>query len=182
MAIELVTYTDLKALLGLEDAAITDYPALNLLRESVTAAIENYLGRELESAERDVTIYASNVPTQIVHLKAVPVASVSALTVTIGSNAEEYGADDYEITNYGVKLYGKISNAKIEVTYTGGISTVPGAINRAALLQTAYEFQSKEQIGAESVSTEGGFVSRPALGLLREVKRMLNSERHPLRW
>jgi hypothetical protein len=182
MAIELVTYADLKALLGLGDAAITDYPALNLLRESVTAAIENYLGRALESAERTVTIYTSNVATQMIHLKAVPVTSVSALTVTIGANAEEYGTNDYEITNYGVKLYGKVSNAKIEITYTGGVSEAPDAINRAALLQTAYEYQSKEQIGAESVSTEGGFVSRPALGLLKEVKRMLNSERHPLRW
>lgn len=182
MTIELVTYADLKALLSLTDAAITDYPALNLLRESVTAAIESYLGRELESKSRSATIYASNVATQMIHLKAVPVASVSALTVTIGTDSEDYTANDYEITVYGVKLYGKVSNAKIEITYTGGISTVPDAINRAALMQTTYEFQSKENIGAESVSTEGGFVSRPALGLLKEVRRMLSSERHPLRW
>jgi len=182
MSIELVSYADLKALLNLSESLITDYPALNLLRESVTAAIEGYLGRELESKSRSVIIYAPNVATQMIHLKAVPVASVSALTVTIGGNAEEYNANDYEIKNYGVRLYGKVSNAKIAITYTGGISTVPDAINRAALMQTAYEFQSKEHIGAESVSTEGGFVSRPALGLLNEVKRMLNSERHPLRW
>lgn len=182
MTIELVSYDDLKALLGLEESLITDYPALNLLRDSVTFAIESFLGRELESAERSVTIYTSSVPTQMIHLKAVPVTSVSSLTVTIADDAEEYSVNDYEITAYGLKLYGAVSNAKVEVTYTGGISSVPSSINRAALLQVAYEFQSKEQIGAESVSTEGGFVSRPALGLLKEVKRMLSSEQHPLRW
>ena len=182
MSIELVSYADLKALLGLTDAAITDYPALDLIRDSVTPAIESYLGRSLESVERTETVFIHGVGSQIISLPAVPVTSVASVTVTIGTDSEVYGSDDYEITEYGIRLYGKLSRAKVVVVYTGGIAAVTDTINRAALLQTTYEYQSKEQIGAESVSTEGGLVSRPALGLLNEVKRMLNSERHPLRW
>ena len=73
-----------------------------------------------------------------------------------------------------------LTNAKVVIVYTGGITIVPDAMARAALLQTAYEFQSKDQIGAESVTTDGGSVSRPALGLLKEVKRNLEKYKHPL--
>jgi len=181
MSIELVTYADLKNLLGLEDAAITDYPALNLLRTSVTYAIEEYLGRQLESKERSEIIHITS-PTKMLRLDAIPIPSVSSLDVTIADDTEIYISDDYYITSYGLKFYHTISNAMVEITYTGGISTVPDAISRAALMQTAYEFQAKEQIGAESVSTEGGFVSRPELGLLKETKRMLRKQIHPLNW
>lgn len=181
MSIELVTYADLKALLGLEDALITDYPALDLLRTSVTFAIEEYLGRQLESKERSEIIYITS-PTKMLRLDAIPVASVSSLDVTIADDTESYTSDDYFITEYGLKFYHSVSNATVEITYTGGISTVPEAISRAALMQTAYEFQAKDQIGAESVSTEGGFVSRPELGLLKETRRMLNNHIHPLNW
>jgi hypothetical protein len=183
MAIELVSFADLKNLLDLEDAAITDYPALNALRTSVTSAIEEYLGRYLESKARTEAIYLPSIATQMILLEAIPVSSVSSLTVTISTDTETYTEnDDFEITGYGVRLVGAVSNAKVDITYTGGISTVPDALARAALIQTAYEFQNKEHIGAESVSNEGGSVSRPALQLLPEVKRMLFRYKHPLRW
>jgi hypothetical protein len=182
MTIELVSYADLKALLDLEGDEITSYPSLALIRESVTAAIEIFTGRNLESKERSRTIFVGNIPTNQIILKAVPVSSVDSVTVTITDDVETYSSDDYETTVYGIKLYTSIKNAIIQITYTGGISTVPDAISRAALLQTAYEFQSKDQIGATSVSTEGGTVSRPEMGLLKEVKRLLQSEMHPMRW
>jgi len=66
------------------------------------------------------------------------------------------------------------------VVYTGGITEATNSMNRAALLQTAYEFQAKDHIGASSVSAEGGSVQRPELGLLKEVKRILSKDKHPL--
>lgn len=181
MAIELVTYANLKALLDLEEAAITDYPALNIIRPSVTSAIEEYLDRLLEPIERTETIYIGRFKTSMLRLPAIPVTSVSSVTVTIGEDSETYDEhEEYEVTNYGLKLLASLANAKVVVVYTGGITTVPDAIARAALLQTAYEFQSKDHVGADNVSTEGGSVSRPAIGLLKEVQRLLNRYRHPL--
>jgi len=181
MAIELVSYADLKSLLDLEEALITSYPALGVIRESVTSAFESFTGRLFESKERTDTIYISN-PTQMIALPAIPVASVSSLVVTFYETSETYTEHGgYEITRYGVKLTSSVQNCKIVITYTGGISTVPDNLERAALLQTAYEFQSKDQIGAESVTTEGGSVNRPALGLLKEVQRLLKPLVHPLR-
>jgi len=181
MAIELVSYAALKSLLGLENAAITDYPALDLLRPSVTSAIEEYLGRLLESTERTETIYIGSSKRSMISLPAIPVTAVSSVTVTIGADLETYDEnEEYEISEYGLKLSVSLSSAKIVIVYTGGISTVPDAMARAALMQTAYEFQSKDHIGASSVSNEGGSVQRPELGLLKEVRRMLNQYKHPL--
>ena len=187
MAIELVSYADLKSLLGLEDAAITDYPELNVLRESVTSAFEAYTGRLFESIARTKTIYV-DAPTQMIRLGAIPVTSVASLVVTVSEDDETYTQyDDYEIRSYGLRLLSKVSACTIAITYTGGILTaptnlVPDSLERAALLQTAYEFQAKDQIGSDSVTTEGGTISRPALGLLKEVKRLLDQNMHPLRW
>jgi len=181
MAIELVSYDDIKDLLDLEDSAITDYPALDVIRTSVTSAIEEYLGRELESKSRSDTLYIEGLPTAMIYLPAIPVSSVTSMVVTWSDDTETYTVNnDFEITGYGLKTYSKLSDVSIAITYVGGIDTVPDGINRAALLQTAYEFQSKDQIGAESVTTEGGYVSRPPLGLLPEVKRMLNRFKHPM--
>lgn len=75
---ELVSYTDLKSFLGLEDSLITDYPALNIIRTSVEYAIDNYLGRFLESTERTDTFYVTG-PTRIISLPAIPVTAVSSI-------------------------------------------------------------------------------------------------------
>jgi len=183
MAIELVSYANLKSLLGLEDASITDYPALGVLRDSVTSAFEAHTGRLFESTSRSETIYIGASATTMLKLKAIPISSITSLTVTVSETTETYTEhDDYEITAYGLKLLSKVSNCTIAITYTGGISTVPDTLERAALIQTAYEFQAKDQIGSESVTTEGGTISRPALGLLKEVKRLLDQNMHPLRW
>ena len=186
MSVELVTYADIKNFLGLEQASIDSYPALGVIRESVTSAIEEYLGRDLESKERSETIRIhAPTSTAMIHLRAIPISSVSSVSVTILGDSESYTEDDdYEITGYGLRLFSKVNHAKVAVTYTGGYADddVPEAISRAALLQVVHEFQSKDQLGAESVSTEGGTVSRPPLGLLKEVTRMLNKYVHPLKW
>lgn len=175
MAIELVTYADLKALLNLDKTLITDYPALNLLRDSVISAIETYTGRLLESKERTEVGYLTS--SAMIALPAIPITEVDTLTI------EGVVSEEYEITAYGLILTGTFdSNDIFSVVYTGGITTVPDALKRAALLQIAYEFQNKDHIGAESVTTDGGTVNRPALGLLKEVRRLLDSYKHPLRW
>jgi len=83
MTIELVSYADLKVLLGLEEALITAYPDLALIQSSVTAAIEEYVGRSLESVERTENFFIGSEKSQMIGLKDLPVASVSSVTITI---------------------------------------------------------------------------------------------------
>ena len=183
MAFELVSYETLKALIGLTKDAITDYPALGVIQLSVEAAIDEYLGRGLEKKDRTETIYIGRTPSKMVSLVGLPVLTVTSVTITQWNTDTVLTSADYIITDYGLELHGKYQNAKIVVVYNGGYESagVPAGITRAALMQTVYEWQAKDQIGAESVSTEGGMVQRPALGLLKETKRMLDSYKHPLR-
>jgi len=185
MAWELCTFADLKKFLGLTGTAIADYPALEVIKPSVEYAIEKYLGRQLETTERTETFYLTG-PTAMVSLKALPVASVSSLSITMPNGSTgTYTVDDYYITQYGLATYVDLNDAKVEITYTGGIGTdvadVFNNINRAAVLQTSFEFQTKDNVGAETVSMEGGSTSRPELGLLKEVKRLLAEHLHPLK-
>ncbi len=183
MAIELVTFAQLDNILGLEGTVIADYPGLEEIQTSVTSAIEEFIGRDLEQIERTETVFINGSPTQMISLRGLPVGSID--TVTMASSSGEISCDewnDYEVTEYGIRLFAATRRAKLTIVYTGGIATVPSAINRAALIQTVYEFQNKEHIGAESVSTDGGFVSTPSLQLLGEVKRVLAHSIHPLGW
>lgn len=179
---ELVSFADLKALLGLEDSLLTDYPALAVLKPSVESAIENYLGRYLESSERSAVFYITG-PTFMIPLQAVPVTAVSSLVVTMLGEEQTYDGDanEFIITQYGLKSLYNLQDALVTITYTGGLSSVPANIERAALLQTSYEFLAKDQIGAEVVSTEGGSITRPALNLLPVVKDLLNRDIHSLK-
>ena len=172
MAAKLTTFEDLKALMDLErDEA--DYPALVLLMDSVAGGIESFLGLKLTN---DTYIETKRIrgKTKMIGLDALPVDSVSSVTV------DSAVTTDFELTDYGIELGLSVSNDDVIVTYIGGFEEIPEAIQRAALLQTAYEFQNHDHIGAESVSTDGGSIQRPALGLLKEVKRLLNPFKHPL--
>lgn len=178
MAIELVTFAEIKAFLGLEQSLITDYPALNLIKPLVQSEIEEYLGRELESKERSVTIARKLEATRMVKLVGIPVASVSALTIA----GEDYIESDFVIKNYGIQLESVIKDQEIEVTYTGGYSSAPDSLKQAALIQTVYQFQTKEYPGATSVNVDGGSIKYPEPGLLPQVKKLLNRYLHPLKW
>jgi hypothetical protein len=179
--IELVTYADLKALLKLELPAITDYPDLNVIRDAVTVAIEEFTGRSLTFEPKTQIIFIGSTPTDMIYLPGIPIVSVES--VTFRQRGVDSDITNYDETGYGIRLLSKIINTKITVEYTGGLtdSQVTGPLHRAALYQTGYEFQADDQIGAESVSTDGGFVSRPELKLLDNVKKTLTTSMHPLR-
>lgn len=175
----LVEFADLKALLELEKTSIDDYPALALLSDSVSAAIESYLGRALDYGKRTEAV---RVPesTSMIALRALPVKSVESVAFTTnGTDAQTLTS--FSVVDYGVELWSAISGGAVSVVYKGGFTTVPDWLHRAALMQIAYEFQNKDHIGADYVSIEGGSISRPALSLLGEVKRMLDPHKHPAR-
>ena len=172
MAIELVPFDKLKSLLELEDNE-ADYPALTLIQESVVAAFEAYTGRVFTEDK-----YTNSVdiifPSKMVSLNAIPVNTITEVTV------DGIVMTDYKIRLYGIELGSPVDNRTVEVSYRGGLKEVPASLERAALLQTTYEYQNSTHIGAKLVSTEGGTVTLPELNLLKVVKGILKSYMHPL--
>ena len=181
MALDLIDFDELKALLGFGKGE-SDYPALETLEKRVTAAVQSYMRRELEQKERTEEIMMVE-PSSMLSLKALPVSSVSSVSLNYFGDVTTYSADERMAVSYGLLMSLSIGPGVVTVVYTGGYrnNAIPDGIRQAATIQLAYEYQNKDHIGAETVSTEGGTKSTPPLQLLREVKRMLDSHRHPLR-
>jgi len=178
MALELVTFDHLKAFLGLEGATISDYPDLSVIRESVYFGIESYLGRFLEATERTEEIRIKK--SKLIPLKGLPVTAISSIT----SDGDAVDSDYYDIDSFGLRLKYTATNELFSITYTGGYATaddVPDLIKRAASIQTIFEWQSKENIAATSVISEGGTTIRPEFGILEAVKQLLNPYMHPFK-
>lgn len=181
MSFELIPYTDIKNLLSLSGATIGSYPSLSVILLRVQNLFEIYTGRKFERMERTEEIFVGDVKTRMFYLPGIPVVEVSSVTLSSSRfGTETLTSSDYDITKYGIKTFFNVENCKVTIVYTGGLETVTEDIKSAALYQVSYEFQSKDQIGATSVSTEGGSVYRPEVGLLTDTKMMLQGSIHPL--
>jgi len=176
---ELVTFKSLKALLGLEEGSISSYPALSVIKDSVEATIEAYLGIAFGEDEREETFY-NTYPAKTFALSALPIVSITSVTV---DGVEVTAADgEFKRTKHGIQLT-SATTADVVITYVGGYSveTLPANITRAALYQVSFEWQQKDIIGAESISTDQGTVRKPGFKLLDEVKNILDAYLHPTR-
>lgn len=181
MAFELVPFAEIKSILGLTGSSVDEYPALGVILNRLTSSFQEFTDRLFEQKVRTEELFISGTGVAMIPLKALPVISVTSVEVSSYSyGLETLGGCDFYITNYGLRLYTKVKNSNVKVTYLGGLSESSDELKAAAVYQASYEFQSKEQIGANSVSNEGGSVYRPPLGLLSETKRMLTSSIHPL--
>jgi hypothetical protein len=183
MAFELVPFNDIKTLLDISGTSYIDQPELKIIQDRLQFVFEEYLGREFEYLERTETLYIGDTARTIIQLKGIPIDNIDKVQIeSYNSGLIELNTGSWAITEYGIKLYDAICNAKIVITYTGGLGSVTNQLKAAALYQLGYEFQAKDNIGAESVSNEGGSVYKPALNLLPETKRMLRSSFHPLKY
>jgi len=178
MAIELVSFENLKSILDLENDLVSDYPQLQVLHDSVVSSFESYTDRKFEEDKYVEKIFCST-GLRMVNLKAIPIDSIVSVVRNVDGVSTTLDSSEYEITDYGVRLVGYFVRGNVEVTYNGGIAEVDEDLSRAAMLQVSFEYQNIDHIGASSVSTEGGSVQRPAIGLLAEVKRLLTSFKHP---
>jgi len=170
MAVELVSFDECKGLLGLVKNQ-SDYPDLHIIRESVVASIEAYTRRRFSCKHRQYNFFVM-CPQKMIELAAIPLKTVAKVEV----NGEAVG---YKITCYGILLDKPIKEKNLVIDYVGGISEVTPQLKRAALLQTVYEYQNKENIGVTSISNDGGSVTIPELSLLKEVKQLLIDFIHP---
>lgn len=189
MGYDLVRFAVLKDVLTLSAAAYTNYPSFSQLHEALKGRFEEFLGRGLENTSRTETVTLGLVPTRLVPLRGVPVGTVSSVTVATVNGTATLGTGDYRIIpGYGLRLAQEWSEADITVAYTGGAITSSSypqgtyaALERAGLMQLIHDNDQREHMGATSVTTEGGTVTRPELGLLREVRETLQFFRHPSR-
>lgn len=184
MALTIVSFDQIKDLLGLEGDDVEEYPGLQSIINRVTEAFQTYMGRDLEYAEEVTEIISMQARTSMLKLPKIPVISVASIDIKSFDWDDSYNPEDWMITSYGVEvIWTPPAPSTVTVVYTGGLKNneIPRAISENANLQISYEYQNKDFIGSESVSTEGGTRTTPAIKLLDEVKRNLNRFRHPLR-
>lgn len=168
-------FADVKALLSWDGASYAAYPAAQAIDATLISSFDAFLGRYLATGTYTETLYRRSRASSFVFLRALPVASITSITI------DGDATTDYAIDAWGLRLGSSILNLPIVISYTGGYSdaTLPGAIRRAGVLQLVYEYNRLPHIGATSVSTDGGSVQTPELGLLAEVRRLLMPYKHP---
>ena len=179
MALTLVPFATLKAVIGgLEKATLAEYPSIVALSASVYAAFESYLGRWIEQDDYVETVYCDG---HIISLKAMPIASVASVIDADGNDLTALCTVRKDSLKSSACITGEVT-----VTYNGGIEEIDAAHNwltRAALLQIAHEYARKDQIGATSVTNEGGSVQWASeIQLLKEVKRLLDPNINPAKF
>ena len=182
MALDLVDFDEIAAYLGLTKSE-DKYQAIEVIEPQVAAAIEDYIGRELEKKERTAELF-TQFPETMLKLKALPISAVTSITYQpIGQDAVSLDATEFMASSFGIQTVTLIpEDSKVTIVYTGGYKNneMPASIKRAAFLQTIYEFQTKDYLGSERIQTEGGTVTRKGLVLLPEVRRLLDNQKHPL--
>lgn len=182
--VDLVDPNTLKNYLDLEKTFnATNYPQLSTIFDQMQGSFEVYLHRVLDADTYTDSIYIP-YKTRIIPLRALPVSSVSSVSVEFGGSTTPttLSADQYKIRPYGLQLVtAQVTDADITVIYNGGwdADQIPLAMQKAALLQMLNEYESKDHVGVEVVTNEMGSVTLPEIGLLKEVKRLLNPYVHP---
>ena len=172
----LTKFEDLAAMLDLTKDSIDEYPSLKLLVSSVYAAIESYTGRTLELDSYTESI---DVRNRLVPLKSFPVVSLTSVIADTDPNTNL--ADSCIKRNAHILLPNEVDSF-VTVSYVGGYEEAPEPIKRASLLQVIHEWQRKDHLAADTVTNDGGSVTWPELGLLKEVKRLLDPFVHPMKY
>jgi hypothetical protein len=183
MANRLVSWADLMAFLEAPSLLESDDKAkpLALILDSMTTVFESYLGRTLSAGTYTKDYWGEGIT---VPLEATPVSSVTSVMY----DGDTLASDEYDvIPTTGIRLNSvRLTGAKkITVVYAGGYSVsggviaVPNDIKLAALYQIVHEYKQKDKPGAQSVETNAGTISIPALSLLKYVRGTLDNYRHP---
>jgi len=168
----ILLFEDLKSALDLSKAAITDYPQLEELADSVHAALESYTGRRLRAIEK-VTETGFLVDSLSIDLINLPIVSISYVEV----NSEE--VTDYTLSALGLDLSAKVSYPW-KVIVKGGYKDIPADVYRAELMQTIYEYQNINNLATKSTTNDGGSTqTNEGFALLKEVQRLLNPFKLP---
>jgi hypothetical protein len=186
---KLVSLTTLQSYLDIPTDTTSNYvnedfdTLLNYLIEFVSSRIENFLNRNLELTER--TEYCESGRRKY-YLSSFPIINPSTMTVKVDTSTETFESDYYVREDEGLLEFEYkttyIRPKEIEVTYRGGytetdgVLNVPSSLQYACMLQCAFIFRKRKEIGMAWVGTPD--VNRIStdyggMDLLKEVKEIL---------
>lgn len=162
----MVEFEKIKKYLDLNQDSFDNYPDIKVIYDGLIAKFENYCNRkfyfDLYTEER----LFFNTDDKM-YLQATPIKSIKSVY-----------KNDILITDYkNLKNYIKINILPedfIKVKYLGGYDEIPEDIQRAFLYQLSYEYNRKDNLGANSKNINGDNISYPEFNLLKEVKETLS--------
>jgi len=193
VSIMLISLEDAKTFLEIDNSSY-DTLLTNLI-VFVSDRIQTFLNRKLKKEERTQYFQAGR---RRYYLSAYPVDITSTITVVVGEETKTEDEDYYIWDDIGVVEFREpttyVGPKQVAVTYTGGynattitvsgsvqeiyLSTIPDSLKYACLLQVAFMFRRRRDIGLNSVSMPDGSINvQSPTDLLPEVKNILKSYR-----
>lgn len=199
MSIMLAPLATVKAFLEIESEK-TDYDSLLVTTiKYISDRIQVFLNRQLAKEERTQYFQAGR---KTYFLDSYPVDSAASITVILDDTAQTINDDYWLWPNSGTIEFdyatSYIEPRQINVKYTGGYAitdtmvgitgittitetvllVVPDSIAFACVLQTAFTFRRRRDIGLSSTSMPDGSINTMyAADLLPEVKQILKQYR-----
>lgn len=191
---ELVTLAKVKALIDLVQDDTEHDAVLNDIIEAVSTQAEKYLNRVVQTAQQADERFDVNGGDMVFKLRAVPVVSIDDTGEGVWNDPTWSFSTEVDTTLYSVDstaglLYIRTSLTvgfrALKVCYTGGmaetteklIATYPD-LAHAAARQVLYLFNTRRQIGAESVQVGDSSVYwRGDFAWMPGVKEVLDSYR-----
>ena len=187
MSIKLISEEDLKLFLEEEDPDFNDQ--FGQLIPQVSAQIETFLNRRLKEEAR--TQYFSG-GRRYYYVDAFPINTSPAPIVLEGDVTQNPDDDYYTFEEEGLFEFQYTTlnwrPKTIKITWTGGytedaetnVLAVPDDMKQACLLQCAYTFKRRRDLGNSGASTPNGNISYTgAIALLKGVKELLYPHRMP---
>lgn len=194
MSIQLASLAEIKAFLEIETATTTFDSLLNSMLKYVSDRIQTFLNRNLRKEQR--TEYFNGGKRKY-YLSAYPVDTSTTITVVLDTTTETINDDYYIWSDEGLLEFdwktSYIEPKELYITYTGGYASstvsisgtvedillaVPDGLKYACVLQTAFMFRRRKDIGLTSTSMPDGSINTMfAADLLPEVKNILKSYR-----
>jgi len=179
---KLCSVLELKNFLEIPPDQVEFDELLESIIKAVSARIERALNRKLKKEQRTEYFTAGK---KVYSLSAYPIDKEAGLTVEVwGSERTDYvvypesGLIEF-INDTGIPW-----PKKVAVTYTGGyeevngILQVPDDLKQACIMQAAFLFKRRKDIGLRSVSMPDGSISVQApTKLLPEVEEIIKSYR-----
>lgn len=194
MSIQLASLAEIKAFLEIETSVTTFDSLLNSMLKYVSDRIQTFLNRNLKKEQR--TEYF-NAGRRRFYVSAFPIDTTATITVVLDTTTETINDDYYIWADEGLLEFdwktSYIEPKQLYITYTGGYASstvsisgtvedillaVPDGLKYACILQTAFMFRRRKDIGLTSTSMPDGSINTMfASDLLPEVKNILKSFR-----
>ncbi len=193
------TTDDVKTRLGISDSDYDDMIAAIIA--GLTGRFDAFCGRTLLQTAADVTEYYTG-GSPYLQLNRYPLIAVTSIKEAWDRDFDNATAltadDDYWQMNGGKNgiIHRNLSRwpirpDSIQVIYRGGFaaagdepgtgeSTLPAEIREAAIMQAAFVFKRRDDIGLSGVAFEGGSITKfQPMKLLPDVEDVLKQYRRP---